>query len=816
MPASALAPAKIMLIEDDAGDVELIRWQLRDALHEHFDIRVADSMRAAEALFAEAGAQPDVVLLDLSLPDSYGAGTVERCRALTEAPIIVLSGVDDPAVTCLAIAFGADDYLPKGGDSEVLRRAIRYARLRHQRDADARLAAAVFAHAREGIIVTDAQGNIVEVNDAFARITGYAREEVLGRNPSLLKSDRHDQAFHAAMWKSLHDKGHWYGEVWNRRKSGELFAELLTISAVRDARGAIRHFVGLFSDITVQKEHERQLEHIAHYDALTALPNRVLFADRLHQAMARATRSGQRLAVVYIDLDGFKAVNDTLGHDVGDKLLMALALRMRKTMRDCDTLARLGGDEFVAVLSDLPDAESCRPLVRRLLATAAEPVEVNGQLLKVSGSIGITLYPQREDVEADQLLRQADQAMYQAKLAGKDRYHLFDSDQDYDLRSHHESVERIRQGLLRDEFALHYQPKVNMHSGELIGAEALVRWQHPEQGLLPPDRFLPAIERHELGVQLGEWVIDSALSQIAAWQAEGLRVPVSVNIAANHLQRADFAERLYLLLSLHPEVVPGQLQLEVLESSALADMNRVAETMATCTRMGVSFSLDDFGTGYSSLSYLKRLPAAELKIDRSFVRDMLHDADDLAILDGVLGLARAFRRRAVAEGVETEAQGELLLRLGCECAQGYGIARPMPPSALPGWAAGWRPPLRWTRQRRLGAEAMPLLYATVEHRGWIMAIAECLAGERAAPPALDPHECAFGRWLDGVIADPYALGSDRLSELDQLHLEIHALAVELLRLHRGDRKDEAHAGLARLNDMRDRTIAAMEAFIQAM
>lgn len=815
MDAPPLTPAQVLLIEDEAGDVELIRWQLLDALHERFVIHVADSLRAAKALLAGGELQPDVVLLDLNLPDSFGPGTVERCRALTEAPIVVLTGLDDPATTSQAIASGADDYLPKGGDSEALRRSIRYARLRHRRDADARLAATVFTHAREGIIVTDVRGRIVEVNEAFTRITGYARDEVLGHKPSLLKSDRHGPEFHAAMWQSLLEKGHWYGEVWNRRKSGELFAELLTVSAVRDARGEIRHFVGLFSDITTQKEHERQLERIAHYDALTALPNRVLFADRLHQAMARAKRGGQRLAVVYVDLDGFKTVNDTQGHDAGDQLLMTLAGRMRKAMRECDTLARLGGDEFVAVLGELPDADSCRPLVRRLLATVAEPVEVNGQSLQVSGSIGVTLYPQREEVEADQLLRQADQAMYQAKLAGKDRYHLFDAEHDHDLRSHHESLERIRQGLVRGEFVLHYQPKVNMHTGELIGAEALIRWQHPEQGLLPPDRFLPVIEHHALGIQLGEWVIETALGQVAAWQAEGLHVPVSVNIAANHLQRSDFAERIYLLLSLHPDVTPDMLQLEVLESSALADMNHVAETMATCTRMGIGFSLDDFGTGYSSLSYLKRLPAAELKIDRGFVRDMLHDADDLAILDGVLGLARAFRRRAVAEGVETEAHGELLLRLGCECAQGYGIARPMPPEALPAWVATWRPRESWTRQRRLGPDAMPLLYATVEHRGWILAIEECLAGERTAPPALDPHECAFGRWLDSVLANPYELGSERLNELDRLHQEVHALAIELLRLHRGDRNDEARAGLARLNALRDQTLAAMEAFLQA-
>jgi EAL domain-containing protein (putative c-di-GMP-specific phosphodiesterase class I) len=351
----------------------------------------------------------------------------------------------------------------------------------------------------------------------------------------------------------------------------------------------------------------------------------------------------------------------------------------------------------------------------------------------------------------------------------------------------------------------------------VIGAEALIRWQHPEHGLLLPARFLPALEQHPLGITLGEWVIDSALAQVSRWQAQGLHLPVSVNIAGNHLQRPDFAQRLATLLTLHPGVAPEMLQLEVLESSALADMGHVAEVMSACVRLGVGFALDDFGTGYSSLAYLKRLPAQTLKIDRSFVSDMLHDADDLAILDGVLGLAQAFRRSAIAEGVETADHGELLLRLGCECAQGYAIARPMPAGLLPVWTATWTPPERWTRQRRVDAEARSLLYASVEHRGWIAAIDRYLAGESSAPPILDPHQCAFGRWLDGVIANPYVfvLEDDRLQILDELHRQVHALAAELVELHRHGAVDEVQAGLAQLHALRDSTIELTESFLQA-
>ena len=557
------------------------------------------------------------------------------------------------------------------------------------------LAAGVFTHALEGIMITTPDATIIDVNDAFTRITGYSREDAIGQNPRILNSGRQGPDYFVAMWHSLINDGYWFGEVWNRRKNGELFVEMQTVSAVRDAQGKVSQYISLFSDITDRKEHESQLEHIAHFDALTNLPNRVLLADRLQQATAQAQRRGQRLAVAYLDLDGFKAINDQHGHATGDQMLISLAKRMKEALREGDTLARMGGDEFVAVLIDLADTSASVPLLDRMLSAAALPVQVGDLMLQVSASLGVTFYPQAHDIEPDQLLRQADQAMYQAKLAGKNRYQIFDAAQDSNLRVYHESLERIRLALGLSEFVLHYQPKVNMHSGIVIGAEALIRWQHPDRGLLAPASFLPVIEDHPLAVDVGEWVIDAALTQIERWHATGLDLPVSVNIGARQLQQGDFVRRLQAILARHPQVNPTSLELEVLETSALSDMAQVSQVIEDCARIGVKFALDDFGTGYSSLTYLKRLRVALLKIDQSFVRDMLDDPDDLAILQGVIGLAAAFKREVIAEGVETVAHGTALLKLGCELAQGYGIARPMPPEQMPAWAATWQPDAAW-------------------------------------------------------------------------------------------------------------------------
>ncbi len=557
------------------------------------------------------------------------------------------------------------------------------------------LAASVFHNSREGITITRTDGTIVDVNEAFTNITGYSRDEVLGKNPRILSSGRQNTAHYTSMWQSLINKGHWYGEIWNRRKSGEVYAEMLTITTVPDAQGKPLHYVALFSDITTAKVHEQQLEHIAHYDALTSLPNRVLLADRLKQAMLQVQRRAQRLAVVFLDLDGFKAVNDTHGHEAGDHLLAMLAVRMKAALREGDTLARIGGDEFVAVLVDLVDATESMPMLNRLLAAASEPVQWNGAALQVSASLGVTLYPQDEELDADQLQRQADQAMYQAKVLGKNGYHFFDASHDRHVRDHHESVERIRHALAVGEMVLHYQPKVNMRTGKIVGAEALIRWRHPDRGVLAPTLFLPLIESHALAVELDEWVIHTALQQMQTWQDGGLVLPISINVGARLLQKHDFVQRIQTILAAHPGVDPRNVELEVLETSALLDIDRVSWSMQECRDFGVKFALDDFGTGYSSLAYVKRLPVSQLKIDQSFVRDMLVDKDDMAILRAVMGLAAAFQQEVIAEGVETAEHGVALMRLGCDFAQGYFISRPMPADALPLWAQNWQCDPAW-------------------------------------------------------------------------------------------------------------------------
>jgi diguanylate cyclase (GGDEF)-like protein/PAS domain S-box-containing protein len=685
---------------------------------------------------------------------------------------------------------------------------------RKQSEARLFLLGNIFSNAREGILITATDGTIIDVNNSFSRITGYQRDEVLGRTPHLLSSGYQQKAFYSAMWQALLENDHWHGEIWNRRKNGERYAIQQTISAVFDVHSNSRQYVALFSDITELKKQEHALEHIAHYDALTTLPNRVQLAEQLKRTMAQTLLRGQRLAVVYLDLDGFKSINDRHGHAAGDLLLIAVASRMKQALREGDTLARIGGDEFVAVLLDLPEGSASAPMLTRLLAAAAQPEligDAGGTLvLQVTASLGITFYPQTDEVDADQLLRQADQAMYQAKLAGKNRYQVFDTEQDRSIRGHHESLEHIRRALGANQFVLYYQPKVNMRTGAVIGAEALIRWQHPDKGLLPPAVFLPVIEEHPLAIDIGEWVIDTALSQLEAWHSVGLDIPVSVNICARQLQQANFVERLRGLLAAHPQVKPNCLELEVLETSALEDLAQVSQVISACREIGVMFALDDFGTGYSSLTYLKRLSVAQLKIDQSFVRDMLDDPDDLSILEGVLGLAIAFRRQVIAEGVETVEHGKMLLQLGCELAQGYGIARPMPAHEFPGWSAAWRPDVSWRDVSAVSRDDLPVLFARVEHIAWVAALENHLHDKRPAPPSLDHRQCRFGMWLYGEInADRRA--QPVLQDIETLHLQVHALAQELLHLKDQGRTPEALARLGELHALRDALLELLEA-----
>jgi diguanylate cyclase (GGDEF)-like protein/PAS domain S-box-containing protein len=678
-----------------------------------------------------------------------------------------------------------------------------------------RLAASVFTSSHEGIVITDADATIVDINAAFTQLTGYSREEVLGKRPSVLKSGHQSDEFYAGMWATLVQTGNWCGEVWNRRKDGSVYAELLTISAVRDPGGQTGHYVGIFADITPQKEHQRELEHIAHYDALTGIPNRVLLADRMNQAIAQTRRAEKLMAVCFLDLDGFKPINDRHGHAMGDRLLVEMAQRMRACLRGGDTVARIGGDEFVLLLLGLDRNEEAYAALDRILAAIASPLIVANEVTSISASLGVTLFPQ-DEADADTLLRHADQAMYQAKQAGKNRYHLFDPERDRLAHARREQLARIERALELGEFELFYQPKVNMRLGVVTGAEALLRWRHPVRGVLAPAEFLPLIEDTDFIVTVGDWVIATALAQLATWRREGIELSVSVNIAPRHLLRQDFVSRLAEHLAAHADVPPDCLELEILESAAIEDIRHVSTVMHECKDLGVHFSLDDFGTGYSSLTYFKRLPTETLKIDQSFVRDMLTDAEDMAIVEGVIGLAGVFRRNVIAEGVETAAHGILLLNLGCEMAQGYGIARPMPAADLPGWVANWQPDPQWASIAgfRWPRDDLPMLIAEGDLRRWVealVALVETGHTDETADETTDKAlECRFGRWYRGSGLHRYGTRVE-YAVIGATHDALHALGDALLRQCDAGQRDTAIARLPEIIALRDRLLDQLHA-----
>jgi diguanylate cyclase (GGDEF)-like protein/PAS domain S-box-containing protein len=553
----------------------------------------------------------------------------------------------------------------------------------------------IFSQAHEGIVVTDIQGRILEVNPAFTEITGFTAQDALQNTPAIMKSGKHDDGFFEEMWRKLENHGHWQGEIWNRHKDGHLYALQLTITAMTNPQGLKQYYAGLFSDITQSKTQQEKLELMAHYDVLTHLPNRVLFADRFSQAVAHSQRLGTWLGICFLDLDDFKPVNDTYGHNVGDLLLIEVADRLRASVREEDTISRFGGDEFAILFRDINSYEQCEQLLIRLHQTLAEPYWIDNRRITISASSGVALYPM-DNVDLDTLLRHADQAMYQAKMTGRNKSRLFNPELNQQVIQKHHVVQRLREALLNDEFVLHYQPEINMRTGEIIAVEALIRWQHPQRGWLFPGDFLTDMEGSELEFELGLWVIDSALQQLQYWQQGGLDIVVSVNIAANHLHAKNFIQSLQQILNRYHDIRPASLQLEILESSALGDVTTLSRIIDDCReRVGVLIALDDFGTGYSSLTHLRHLAANSVKIDQSFVRDMLEDASDYNIVDGVISLAKAFNRQVIAEGVETVEHGLMLLSMGCDHAQGYQIARPMPAQHIMNWCQAYQLQPEW-------------------------------------------------------------------------------------------------------------------------
>ena len=553
-----------------------------------------------------------------------------------------------------------------------------------------RIAAAAF-ESQQGMLITDANNIILRINRSFAEMSGYSVEEVVGQTPHMFASGRQDEQFYAAMWHSINSSGSWQGEIWDRRKSGEIYPKWLTITAVKDNAGVVTNYVATHADITERKNAEMQIRQLAFYDPLTLLPNRRLLADRLQQALIASTRSKREGALLFIDLDNFKTLNDTLGHDKGDLLLQEVARRVSDCLRECDTVARLGGDEFVVMLEDLTDnsleaASQAEGVGEKILTAISRPYDLAGQDYRCSSSIGVTLFDAPHN-SSDELMKRADLAMYQAKAAGRNTLRFFDPAMQAKVSARAGLEADLREGLKQSQFVLYYQPQLNA-CGHVTGAESLVRWQHPQRGLVPPGDFIPLAEDTGLILPLGLWVLETACGQLAQWAPDPERADlcVAVNVSAGQMQQADFVEQVQAVLA-RTGANPKRLKLELTESLLLKDIEDTIVKMKRLKAQGIGFSLDDFGTGYSSLSYLKRLPLEQLKIDQSFVRDVLTDPNDAAIARTVVALAHSLGLSVIAEGVETQAQCDFLAQQGCKAYQGYLFSRPLPIAAFEAFLA---------------------------------------------------------------------------------------------------------------------------------
>ena len=544
-----------------------------------------------------------------------------------------------------------------------------------------RQAAAVFDSTREGVLVTDAQGLIVHVNRAFMAITGYQREDVMGQQPSLFKSGRHSSNFYQQMFQSLERTGEWSGEIWNRRKSGEIYPQWQTIRVIQDDQGHVSHYVAVFSDITAIKNSEHELAHLAHHDPLTDLPNRLLFSDRAEQALASAQHHKRGCALLLLDLDHFKIINDSLGHNVGDQLLKLVGERLKGLLGPGVTLARLGGDEFAVLAESCPQVGQAAALAQRMLEAMKQPFIFDGHQLFISASIGISLFP-NDALSAEQLLRNADSALFKAKSAGREGYALYTEELTAHAQNRVEIASELRRALDQQELRVFYQPVHDLHTSRLVGVEALVRWQHPERGLVPPGEFIPIAERTGLIADIDGWVMDHACRQMCQWLADGAPLGfIAINVSSRLFARRELYEQVAQVLH-DTGLDPAFLELEVTESAVMDDPEVALEQLHRLRELGLRLAIDDFGTGYSSLLRLKRLPVQKLKIDQGFVAGLPWDEDDAAIVRVVIALAKSMGMQVHAEGIEQVEQARFLLDQACDLGQGYWFGRPMPANEL--------------------------------------------------------------------------------------------------------------------------------------
>ncbi|MEW7989302.1 MAG: EAL domain-containing protein [Candidatus Thiodiazotropha sp.] len=674
---------KVLIVEDLTYDAELMALRLRD---EGFDIDYSRVQAEADYLAALAD-QPDLVLCDWHLPQFSGLRALSLLRQQDlDLPFIIVSGGIGEEAAIDALRQGANDYVLKDRPArlgEAVKRVLEDKQLRKAHriaEEKLRLAERAFQNTAEGITVTDVNGDIVSTNPAFEAITGYTHEEVMGQNPRILKSGHHEPSFYRDMWDTLLKAGHWRGEIWNRRKNGDVYPEWLTISAVKDNRGDTTHYVGVFTDITQIKEAQDQINFLAHHDALTQLPNRALFRERFDHALMHARRESNSIALLFLDLDRFKTVNDTLGHPSGDLVLLEVSRRMSNIIRSSDTIARLGGDEFVLLLEEQTSAQHAAVVARKLIDLFSTPMNIGEHELVVTASIGITLYPNDGD-DPDLLIRHADRAMYEAKQQGRNTYRFFTQALTEGALERLMMENELRRAISRDELILHYQPIVDIKTRQLRGVEALVRWQHPKQGLIAPGRFIELAE--EIGIigDIGKWVLHTACTQLARWDRDEFLVPrISVNLSVQQIDQT-------LVMQVSDELqisalAPERLELEVTESMLMRNPELSRTVLGELKAIGVNFAIDDFGTGYSSLAYLKLLPLDRIKIDQSFVRDIGRDSNDEAIVRAIIALSKNLGLESVAEGVEYSNQVDFLQKAGSVLAQGYLYSHPVPAEEL--------------------------------------------------------------------------------------------------------------------------------------
>jgi len=768
----------VMYVEDDPIISEL----MQSILEEHAQ-KVYIAFDGDEGLALYEKYHPDIIVSDIVMPKMDGLTMAKQIKQINSNQLIaILSAYDNTEYLHQAIEINIDAYIIKPiTEIELFIAKLESLALQLEYQEKLQLSAQVFSFSKQGIIITDADGTIVEVNDAFTQITGYSKSEAIGEKPSLLKSQRYESLFYQQMWEHLTDEGMWEGELWNRRKNGDLYAEFLNISCIRNIHGDIRYYIGIFSDITIQKNYIKELERRTHYDTLTNLPNRVLIEDRLNQAMSYAQKTQTLVAIVFLDIDNFQEINKRYGVEKGDKYLISFSQSLNNVLSKGDTLGRMGGDEFVLVLSGFNVIQESIPLIQKIHEVASNSRFSLENDIDITVSIGLTFYPQEGELGSDQLIRQAYNAMYHAKLAGKNQYKIFDTAYDKNLKEHLLHINEFKNAIKENQLTLYFQPQVDLVKGKVTGAEALVRWNHPEKGFLMPGSFLPTIEHHSLSIDLGEWVLNAALKELTKWQSHGIFIPISVNINAKHLQKNNFVSRLKEILSRYPKINPQYLILEILETSVLSNLDQVTPTIIECNDLGIEFSLDDFGTGYSSLSYLKKLPTNEIKIDQSFVMEMTVDSESLAIVEGVLELARIFNRTVIAEGVESDEHIKALLRSGCQRVQGYVIAKPMRGEAFVSWINNWVPNPFWKTISRLPTSDLDLLFAQSEHRKWIQNTLNYIEEKAESSPPIEQFECRLGKWLRTEAEVQYSK-HPLYKSLITKHTEIHQLVTDIVTL----------------------------------